>query len=88
MEFRFADVELGMSRAEVITALGEKPRLEEEQLNFCRNWPDKQFWLGDCEKALKSNAVVFLIWKWGPDTYYVVGLDVNDKVVYKSRGDA
>lgn len=76
-------VETGMTRAEVIEKLGE-PRLELEELGICTSGT----WLGDCEAAGQSGAVRFLIWKYGIDTYFVIGLDADSRVVFHDMGDA
>lgn len=76
-------IERGMTRAEVVAELG-KPRLELEELGFCSNGS----WLGDCEAARQSGAVRYLVWKYGIDTYFVVGLDKDARVVFHDMGDA
>ena len=76
-------IENGMTRAEVVRELGE-PRLELEELGFCSN----DTWLGDCEAARQSGAVSYLVWKYGIDTYFVIGLDRDSRVVFHDMGDA
>ena len=76
-------IETGMTRTEVVAELGE-PRLELEELGFCEH----DDWLGDCEAAQQSGAVHYLVWKYGIDTYLVVGLDKDGRVVFYDIGDA
>jgi len=76
-------IENGMTRAEVVRELGE-PRLELKELGFCSNGA----WLGDCAAARQSGAVVYLLWKYGIDTYFVIGLDRESRVVFHDMGDA
>ncbi|MEN8108493.1 MAG: hypothetical protein ABFS22_10865 [Pseudomonadota bacterium] len=76
-------VENGMTRVEVVKELGE-PRLELEELGFCKD----DAWLGDCVAARQSGAVCYLIWKYGIDTYFVIGLDKDDRVVFHDMEDA
>ena len=76
-------LETGMTRSEVVKELGE-PRLDLEELGFCEH----DDWLGDCEAARQSGAVQFLVWKYGIDTYLVVGLDKGGRVVFYDIGDA
>ncbi|MCK5382990.1 MAG: hypothetical protein KAJ65_04445 [Gammaproteobacteria bacterium] len=76
-------IENGMTRVEVIAELGE-PRLELEELGFCTD----DAWLGDCEAARQSGAVTYLLWKYGIDTYFVIGLDEENRVVFHDMGDA
>ena len=76
-------IETGMPRAGVVAALGE-PRLELEELGFCEH----DDWLGDCEAARQSGAMRYLVWKYGIDTYLVVGLDKDGRVVFYDIGDA
>lgn len=76
-------IENGMSRAEVIEEPGE-PRLELEEPGFCKD----DSWPGDCEAARQSGAVRYLLWKFGIDTYFVIGLDKDSRVVFHARGDA
>ena len=76
-------VENGMTRVEVVKELG-KPRLELEELGFCKD----DAWLGDCAAARQSGAVYYLIWKYGIDTYFVIGLDKDNRVVFHDMGDA
>ena len=76
-------IENGMTRAEVVAELGE-PRLEMEELGICTD----DAWLGDCEAARQSGAVIYLLWKYGIDTYFIIGLDRADRVVFHDMGDA
>jgi hypothetical protein len=76
-------IENGMTRAEVVAELGE-PRLEMEELGICTN----DAWQGDCEAARQSGAVIYLLWKYGIDTYFIIGLDAKDRVVFHDMGDA
>ena len=76
-------IEQGMTQAEVVAELGE-PRLELVELGFCRD----NVWLGDCEAARQSGAVRYLVWKYGIDTWFVVGLDGDSRVVFYDMGDA
>ena len=76
-------IEPGMTRAEIVDELGE-PRLVLEELGICLN----DTWLGDCEAARLSGAVRYLVWKYGIDTYLVVGIDGDSRVVFHDIGDA
>jgi hypothetical protein len=75
-------IENGMTRVEVVRELGE-PRLELEELGFCNN----DTWLGDCEAARQSGADSYLVWKYGIDTYFVIGFDNDSRVVFHDMGD-
>ena len=67
----------------MVKELGE-PRLELDELGFCSN--DTR--LGDCEAACQSGADSYLVWKYGIDTYFVIGLDNDFRVVFHDMGDA
>lgn len=76
-------IQPGMTQAEVVAELGE-PRLERYELGLCHD----HTWLGDCKAAQLSGAVRYLIWKYGVDTYLVVGFDSDSRVVFRDIGDA
>ena len=77
-----ARIDIGMPMIEVVEILGE-PRLQVEELDMCKNGA----WYGDCEGALSSGSVRYLIWKYGVDSYYVVGLNKASKVAFRGAGD-
>jgi hypothetical protein len=72
-----------MTEAEVIAEMGE-PRLELDEPGFCRD----DIWPGDCEGAWQSGAARYLVWKDGIDTWFVVGLGGDSRVVFHDVGDA
>lgn len=76
-------IEPGMMQAEVVAGLGE-PGMVLEELGICLNGS----WLGDCEAALQSGAIRYLVWKYGIDTCLVVGIDGESRVVFHDIGDA
>ena len=76
-------IQPGMTQVEVVAELGE-PRLERYELGLCND----HVWLGDCKAAQQSGAVRYLIWKYGVDTYFVVGFDSDSRVVFRDMGDA
>ena len=69
-------IEPGMMQDEVVAELGEP--------GICLNGS----WLGDCEAALQSGAIRYLVWKYGIDTYLVVGIDGESRVVFHDIGEA
>ncbi len=78
-----SQLEIGMNKSAVLSAVGKEPLWEQSQLELC----SKHQWNGNCEAALKSNAANYLVWKLGIDTYLVVGLDKNSILVFKGLGD-
>jgi len=77
-------VNLGMTRAETIAAVGRAPDKEEKDFTFCR---EGATWYGNCDEVRKSKAVSFLVWKAGVDSWVVVGFDGGGKVSYRGQGD-
>ncbi len=75
-------INIGMSRTEVIELVGA-PRWEDDKLQLCGG---NSTWTGDCEKALQSVSEKWLVWKNGPDLFFVVGLDASNKVVWSGSG--
>ena len=78
----FSQVKIGMSRAQVIAAVGTTPRKEDKLLPFCREGATPY---RDCDEIRKSGAVYFLLWKVGIGSWMVIGLDANDKVCFRGR---
>ena len=76
-------IEPGMMQAEVVAELGE-PGMVLEEPGICLNGS----WLGDCETALQSGAIRYLVWKYGIDTCLVVGIDGESRVVFHDIGEA
>lgn len=72
----------GMSRAEVIAAVGTPPRKAARMLPFCRKGATPY---RDCDAVNKSGAVYFLAWKVGAASWMVIGFDANDKVCFHGR---
>ena len=76
-------VDIGMAEDEVVRILGNDPHFREKDLGLCTSGA----WYGDCEGATKSRAAMFLIWKVGIDTYFVVGVNEQSTVVFRGSGD-
>ena len=76
-------LKVGMRKSVVLSTVGKEPIWTQPQLELCT----KDRWLGNCEAALRSNAVQFWVWKFGVDTYLVAGFDANSKLVFKGLGD-
>jgi hypothetical protein len=81
--FKESQLQVGMSKSVVLSTVGKEPIWTQPQLELCT----KNRWLGNCEAALRSNAVQFWVWKYGVDTYLVAGFDANSKLVFKGLGD-
>jgi len=79
-------VRIGMTREQVVAAVGHKPWREEQGASF-PSCADPPTWYGDCAKLKASGASRFLIWRTGIDTLLVVGFDASDRVVFKGYGD-
>jgi hypothetical protein len=77
-------VQLGMTRAETIAAIGRAPDKEERILAFCRQGAT---WYGNCDEVRASKSALFLVWKAGVDSWVVVGFDAGGKVSYRGQGD-
>ncbi len=78
----FDRVRNGMSRADVIAAVGAPPRKEARTLPYCREGATPY---RDCAAINKSGAVYFLSWKVGIASWMVIGLDANGKVCFRGR---
>ena len=75
---RFAQLELGVTRENVVGSLG-KPQRDEATLHL----PQAEGYESEYERAKASGATSFLYWETGVDEVAVVGLDANGRVVFK-----
>jgi hypothetical protein len=75
---RFAQLELGVTRENVLASLG-KPQRDEATLHL----PQAQGYESQYERAKAIGATTFLYWETGVDEVAVVGLDANGRVVFK-----
>ncbi len=77
---RFAAVETGHSRHQVVTAVG-KPARESAAFTL----PQREGYEPLFQQAQESRASSFLYWDTGVDEVAVVGLDDGGRVVFKCR---
>jgi hypothetical protein len=77
---RFANVQQGQARAQVIGALGTPAR---ESAVFAL--PQRKGYEPLFEQAVQSHSSTFLYWDTGVDAVAVVGLDADGRVVFKCR---
>lgn len=78
---RFKSVNAGMSRAEVITLLGEA----DEKSNSFRLGQYEAF-EHEYERAKRSNSEYYLVWHRGIDVVYTVGFDAEDEATITAVG--
>ena len=76
----FNQIELNMTRNQVIKLMPEDPNLELEPNSLCNGTKSPEA----CENALKSGASNYLVWMFGLDMFGVVGYDSENKVVFRS----
>lgn len=76
-------IELGMSKEQVISVIGDNHFSKTENLdNLCV----RNSWMG-CKSALASEAVSYISWNVGIDTVLVVGFNEKSEVIFTGYGD-
>jgi hypothetical protein len=76
----FNQIELNMTRNQVVKLMQKDPNLELEPNSLCDGTKVPEA----CENALKSGASNYLVWMFGLDMFGVVGFDFENRVVYRS----
>lgn len=80
-ELEYGRIEYGMTRAEVLSRLGE-PRRTADDLVFCMATVR---WTGECPGAEFAGS--YLYYKYGVARWVIVGLDERGIVGFKTLGD-
>ena len=78
-----SQAKVGMDKKEVLANLNGKNYRISDTLSLC----ESNAWYGDCESALSSGSVEFIILRTGIDMWLVVGFDSEGKVAFVGRGD-
>jgi len=73
-----------MDRNEVLANFKGKEYKLSDTLSLCEG----DFWYGDCEAAVNSGSIEFLVLKTGIDMWLVVGFNSEGKVSFVGRGDS